>query len=227
MDCLAKILCAGLILHATLHGAFEQEPQSTQPAIKYKLAIVEDASKFRRTAKGRASSETVVKVTDENDKPVAGIVVSFSIPQFIGASFAGGAATATTTTTAAGLAAATVNVTTATASFSIGVSATVNGVALSATVPVSAAAATAAAAGGAGGAAAGAGAGGAGAGISGATIGIIVGVVAAGAIGGLCGSGHCGGSKPTPGGCGTAGQPACPVQGVGISLGIGAIFGPK
>src|SRR5262249_10529089 len=49
--------------------AFPQQPQM------YKLTIVDNAGTQKRVKKGRVSSQAVVKVTDQNDVPVAGIAV--------------------------------------------------------------------------------------------------------------------------------------------------------
>lgn len=217
---------AAEILRSALGAApatWQAPPQpSTQ---KYKLTIVEDASTFRRAKKGRASSQAVVKVTDENDKPIAGIVVAFAIPQATGASFTGGAMTATATTSSAGLASAGVAVTPVTTNFTISVSATVAGTPLSASIPVSGAAASAAASGSGGAAAAGGAAGGgAGGGISGATIGIIVAAVAGGAVAAAV---AVGGGGNNNGGGGGGGGGVTPTPGVRIGIGGATVIGPR
>jgi len=136
-------------------------------AQKYKLTIVDNAGTQKRVKKGRVSSQAVVKVTDENDVPVAGIAVIFTIPQFTGsgAAFAGGAFTSTVTTTAAGVATST-PFTAAAGSFSMAVTASAPVGPLTAAVPVSVSAAAA------------------GAGIS---TGVLVAIIAA--VGGAAGAG--------------------------------------
>lgn len=209
---------AGEILRAGLAVAWNlpQAPQATGQ--KFKLTVVEDASKFRRARKGRASSQAVVKVTDENDRPVAGIVVSFGMPQLTGGSFSNGGATITSTTNSAGQASAEISVTPTTTNFSISVTASVSGTTLTASIPVSGAAASAAAAGAAGA--------GAGAGLSGATIGLIVGAVAGGAVAAVCASGNCGGNKnnsPAP----VPGPGPAPAPGIRIGIGGASVIGPR
>src|SRR5687767_3783523 len=104
------------LLVSILHGTALQAQQpalqsgaSAQPASttsqKYQISVLEGASEFRRAKKGRASSQAVIKVSDSNGVPVAGISVTFTIPQFAGgAAFANGGLTAFATTNAAGLA---------------------------------------------------------------------------------------------------------------------------
>ena len=187
--CVRPVL--SVLLSLSLAGISSgQDIGTPAPAQKYKLTIVEGASTSKRAKKGRVSSQTVIKITDQNNVPVSGILVTFTIPQFVGgATFANGALTSLVTTNAAGLATSSALSTAVGSSFSLSVAAAVPGGALTAAVPVSAAA-TAAAAGGAaggpaGGAAGGAAAGGAaaGAGISAGVIGAIVAGVAAAAVG--------------------------------------------
>jgi hypothetical protein len=191
-----------------------QEPQPPAgTAQRYKLTIVEDASKFRRAARGRASSEAVVKVTDENDRPVAGIVVMFSMPQLTGASFSGGALTLTSTTTSTGLASAGVSVSTAaTTNFSIAVTASVPGSTLTASIPVNAAAAAAAGTGSASTTAAGGGGGGGG--LSSGALAAIVAAVGGGAAAGIYAATRPKDRPPTNSNTGTPPPP-------GIRIGIG------
>ncbi len=76
-----------------------------EPAPRYKLTIVEDASTSKRVKKGRVSSQAVVKVTDQNDVPVPAIAITFLIPQGTGgAAFASGGLSSIATTNAAGIA---------------------------------------------------------------------------------------------------------------------------
>lgn len=206
----AAILSVLLAVPASVWG---QEPAPAAANQKYKLTIVENASTSKRVRKGRVSSQSVVKVTDENDVPVAGIAVTFAIPQLVGgASFANGSLTSIVTTNAAGLASSGSFTATAGSSFSLGVTASVPGGTLTVSIPVS----TGAVAGGAGGAAGAAGAGaGSGAGLStGLIVGIIAGVgaaaaagIAVGLKGGSSNSNTGGGSSAPTGTIGAAGTP--------------------
>ena len=190
------------------------------PAQKYKLTVLEGVTKAKRGKKGRVSSEAVVKVTDENDIPVAGIAVAFSIPQMVGggAAFTNGALTSIITTNAAGVASSGSFAAASGSAFSLSVTASVPGGAITASVPASTAALAAGAAGGAAGggaAAGGAAAGGAAAGVSAGVIGAVVAGVAAAAIGvglGLKGPGDKGTTSTTPRGT---------ISGPG-----GVVFGP-
>ena len=140
---------------------------------KFKLTIVDGATTGKRAKKGKVSSEAVIRVTDENDVPVAGIAVAFLLPQAMGgASFAGGGLSAIVTTNAAGLASSGSFSATAGSSFGLTVSASVPGGTLTATIPVNTAAMAAASSGSAGAT----GGGGAGGGLS---TGVLVGVIAA------------------------------------------------
>ena len=158
--------------------------QQERPVPKYKIEILSAAGNPKKRKKNVISSESVIRVSDTNDVPVAGVTVMFAISQLSGgsAAFANGAASTIVTTNAAGIA-STGAVSASTAStFNIGVSATVAGQPLTATVPVNMSAVAGSAGGaGAGGAAAG-GAAGAGGGISGAMIGVIVAVAAGAAV---------------------------------------------
>ncbi|MEZ5356718.1 MAG: hypothetical protein R2762_29115 [Bryobacteraceae bacterium] len=170
----------------------------------YKIEILSAAAKPKRR-KNKISSESVIRVTDSNDVPVAGISVMFSLTGLSGgsAAFANGALSTVLATNAAGIASTGAVTAGVSSSFSIAVAASVPGQAvLTATIPVNmaavaAAGGAAAGAGGvaAGGAAAGGGAAGA-AGISGAVVGA---VVAAGAAAAVVAAKTLGGDdKPTP-----------------------------
>ena len=177
---ISVLLCCSL-LNPGLTAAQQAMPEAAQAAAapqKYKLTVLAGASVSKRVKKGRVSSQAVVKVTDENDVPVAGITVFFTLPQLSGgAAFAGGGMTSLVTTNAVGVASSGVFSATAGSSISVSVAASVpGGVALTGTVPVSMTATAA----GAAGAAAGGGAGAAGAG-GGASTGLIIGI-AAGAV---------------------------------------------
>lgn len=202
-------------------GAFgTQEPPKVTPAeSKFKLTVIEDATQYKRLTKGRASSQTVVKVTDENDVPVAGIAVLFAIPQGSGggAAFAGGVPTSVVTTSPAGVATSGPFTAAANGSFNMSVTASVPGGTIKISVPINMAAAA-----GAAGAAAGAGAG-SGGGMSGATIGILVAVGAAVAAGLAVGLTQGGSSATTP-------PPTGPTDTrTGIRVGIGGpvTVGPR
>lgn len=103
-----------LILSVLLTGVLSpaqvpQAPAATTPPTagpRYKLTIVADAATSKRVKKGRVSSQAVVKVTDENDRPMPAIAVLFTIPQITGggASFDATGATSMATTDANGVA---------------------------------------------------------------------------------------------------------------------------
>jgi len=178
-----QYLCLLVAFSPVPRGLAQNAAQAPPVAHKYKLTIVEGAGTAKRAKKGRVSAQSVVKVTDENDLPVPGIAVTFTISQLLGggASFANGVATSIVATNAAGIATSGTFTAAASTSFTMGVAASVPGGVVTAAVPVTASAAAAAAAGaGAGGGAAAAGAGaGAGAGAAaGVSTGVIVGVVA-------------------------------------------------
>ncbi len=186
-----------------------QEPAQTQ---KYQIIVVRGDNATNRVKKGRATSQTVVEVRDENNVPVAGIIVTFTLPTLgPGGVFTSGGAMTTVTTNAAGQATATFTPNSLAGSFNIGVSANVPGQApVTASVSQTNTLAAAAAAGG---------------GVSGATIGIIVAVAAAGAAGaafGLKGKSSTPGSNPTPG-------PPTPSGPTPIRIGIGGTptVGPR
>jgi hypothetical protein len=148
---------------------------------KYKLTILESAPSSRRVKKGRVSSQAVIKVTDENDVPVAGIAVSFMLPQISGgASFASGGLTSVVTTNAAGIASSGTFSAAAGSTFSVSVSASVpGGAVVTGAVPISTSAAAAGAGAGAGAAGATTAAAGAG------HLALIIGVAAAAVAGGV------------------------------------------
>ena len=143
-SCIAVFLCLCIITLAEKMSAQESAPA-------YKLIIVENAATIKRVKGGRVSSQAVVRVTDRNDRPVAGVAVTFALPQFPGgASFANGALTSLTTTNAVGQASSGAFTAPAGSSFSVSVTASVAGAALTAAVPVAATSAAVAGAGGAG-----------------------------------------------------------------------------
>lgn len=194
-----------------------QEPEKPTQS-KYKLTVVEGASTMKRAKKGRVSAQAVVKVTDENDVPVAGIAITFLLPQLsgAGATFAGGGMASIVTTNAVGLASSGSFAAVGGSSFSLSVAAAVPGGVISAAIPVNTAALAigAGAAGGASGAAAGGAAGGAGAGLSAGVIGGIVAGVAGAVVAGVVAATKGGSSSPT--------QPTTPRGAIGI--GSGPVF---
>ncbi len=134
-----------LVYVLALSGVLPAQQPAAPP--KYKLTIVEGAATSKRVKKGRVSSQAVVKVTDENDVPVAGVAVTFTIPSLStgGAAFANGALTTVVTTNAAGVASTGFSAAAST-SFSIGAAASVpGGAVVTAAVPVTTTAAAAAA----------------------------------------------------------------------------------
>lgn len=160
--------------------------QTGPPAPKYKIEILSAAGKLNSRKKGVVSSESVIRVTDSNDIPVAGATVMFVIAQLSNgsAAFANGAASTIVSTNAAGIASTGAMGASASSTFNISVTASVAGQSVTTSIPVSMSTVAAGAGGGAAGAGTAAGgAAGAGAGISGAMIGIIVAVGAAAAIG--------------------------------------------
>lgn len=184
--------------------------QTGPPAPKYKIEILSAAGKLNSRKKGVVSSESVIRVTDSNDIPVAGATVMFVIAQLSSgsATFANGAASTIVSTNAAGIASTGAVGASASSTFNISVTASVSGQSVTATIPVNMSAAAAGAGAAAGGAA------GAGAGISGATIGILVAVGAAAAIGAgvALGGGKNNNPAASPG-------PATPTGGLTIRIG--------
>jgi hypothetical protein len=128
---LSWTLCLFLGTASTISAQDVANPQ------KYKLTVV-NASTSKRAKKNRVASQSVVRVTDQNNVPVSGVAVTFTIPQFTGggAAFANGAATSIVTTNAAGVATSGTFTTVGSTSFSLGVGAAVPGGVVSTTVPV-------------------------------------------------------------------------------------------
>ena len=119
--------------------AGQQEAPANQ---KYKIEILSAAGRPQKRKKNVISSESVIRVSDSNDVPVAGIAVMFSLTSLSGgsAAFANGAMSTVITTNAAGLASTGAVSAAATSSFNIAVSASVGGQALTASIPVNMAA---------------------------------------------------------------------------------------
>ena len=205
------VLCCSLLNPGLI--AEQQAPATATPQ-KYKLTVLEGAGTSKRVKKGRVSSQAVVKITDENDLPVAGIAVTFTLPTLSGsgAAFAGGGLTSVAATNAAGVVSSGAFSAATGSSFSVSVAASVPGGVLTGTVPVSTAAAAAGAAGGA------AGAGGAGAGVSmGVIVGVVAGVGAVAAVAAklLC----CKPASPTT-------TPTTPTVTIGVGSATSVTFGP-
>src|SRR5215469_4701173 len=81
-----------------------QDTPNPEAPPKYKF--VTEIHSTPRVKKNRVILQAVVKVTDENDVPVAGVAVTFTIPQIVGgtASFVKGGVTSVVATSAAGFA---------------------------------------------------------------------------------------------------------------------------
>jgi len=172
MQKLCSCLLAGL-LGISPEILAQNPPQAAAPQ-KYKLSIIEDASTVKRVKGGRVSSQVVVQVTDENNRPMPAIAVIFTIPQGSGgATFTTGGLTASATTTTNGMATGSFTATNS-STFSMSVTASTPSGSVTVSVPVNIPSALAAA-----GAAAGAGAG---ASHTGLIIGVLAGVGAAGAV---------------------------------------------
>lgn len=184
---------------------YAQPSQNVISQGNYKLTILDSAATSRRADQGRVSSQAVVEVTDENDDPVSGIIVTFTIPQVTGggAEFANGGFMMTVPTNNAGIASSGPFTAQPGTTFDMAVTASTPGAAISTTIPVALSAAAVSA------------------GLSTAAIvGIIVGIGAAAAAGvyfGTRNSGSTGSTNPgtptptTP--TGTIGSAGVPVFG--------------
>lgn len=191
---LATWVCSAALLLQPFMVANGQGPQA--PAPRFKINVVRGEGAQNRVTKGRATSQAVVEVRDENDKPVAGAIVTFTLPSTgPGGTFTSGGAVTTVTTGPTGQATATFTPNSVAGSYNINVSATVQG--QTATASISQANIAAAAAAG---------------GISGTTVGIIVAVAAAAAVGGVVAARGGGNNAATP-----AAAPVTP----GLRIGIG------
>src|SRR5690348_4269610 len=101
MSTLRTISSLGLTMLLISPGFSELQAVPGQAAPqRYKLTVVQNASGAKRVKKNRVSAEAVVEVTDQNNVPVPGIAVSFTIPQLVGggASFTTGGLTSVATT---------------------------------------------------------------------------------------------------------------------------------
>jgi hypothetical protein len=202
---LALLLSACLILPAAA-APQPQAPAADTP--KFKIEILTAAGKAQKRRQGMISSESVVRVTDENDVPVAGATVTFLLTQVSGgsASFINGTGTNVLTTNAQGIASTGPVTASPQSTFNIVASAGSAGQAASVTIPVSMAAVAAGV--------------GAGAGISALALTlIVVGAAAAAGVAVAAGGGGNGGSSPTPP------PSALPSVRIGVGSG-GVVVGP-
>lgn len=199
---LVLLLSACLILPAT---AAPQPQAPAADAPKFKIEILTAAGKAQKRRQGMVSSESVVRVTDENDVPVAGATVTFLLTQVSGgsASFINGTGTNVLTTNAQGLASTGPVTASPQSTFNIVASAGSAGQAASVTIPVSMAAVAAGV--------------GAGAGISALAVTLIV-VGAAAAAGVAVAAGGGGSSSPT--------TPPAALPSVSIGFGNTVTFRP-
>ncbi len=183
MRSVVATLCAAALLAAQ------------QPEPPYKLIVIRGENAQNNVKKGRATKQ-VVEVRDRNDKPVGGILLTFSLPK-TGASgaFVDGSQVTTVTTGPTGQASVTMQPNSVSGSFNIEVSGNVNGQPVTGQIAQTNAVA---------------------AGISGVTIGIIAAVAAGAAVG--IGLGLSGGNKSST----SAAQP----PGVRIGTGTGVVILP-
>ncbi len=177
-----------------------QQPQPAAP--RFKINVLRGEGAQNRVTKGRATSQAVIEVRDENDRPVAGAIVTFTMPTIgPGGVFTSGGAVTTVTTNAAGQATATFTPNAVAGSYNINVSASMQGQTATASISQTNLAAAAAAGG-----------------VSGGTIGIIVAVVAAAAVGGAMAAR--GGGSSSSGGSLTTTPTSAPAP-PGLRIGIG------
>jgi hypothetical protein len=204
---LLSVCSFGLMAAMPLLPAQQSPSETTPPQSaagggqqQYKIVVVRGENAQNRVKKGRATSLAVVEVRDENNVPVAGIAVTFTLPA-LGASgaFTSGGVMTTVVTGSTGQAAASFTPNAVAGTFNIGVSANVAGEPVTATIAQSNVAAAA------------------GAGVSGTTIGVIAGVVAAAAAGGIVAATS--GKKSSPGAAAPAAVAPAPS---GIRIGFGA-----
>lgn len=75
---------------------------------RFKLIVVRGEGDQHNVKKGRSTSQAVVEVRDENDRPVAGVLLTFALPaQGAGGSFVGGTQVTSLATDATGRASVT------------------------------------------------------------------------------------------------------------------------
>lgn len=175
MKSVLAVLCSAALLTA----------QNAPPEGPFQLVVLRGDNAQNNIKKGRATRQ-VVEVRDRNNKPVAGVLLTFSLPK-TGASgaFVDGSQVTTVTTDQVGQASVTFQPNSVAGSYNVEVNGNVNGQAVSGQIAQTNVAAAA--------------------GVSGATIGIIAAVAAGAAVGiglGLAnnnGSSSGGGSTTTPG----------------------------
>ena len=115
-----------------LSPAFGQEATD---AGKYRLVVIRGEGDQHNVKQGRATSQAVMEVRDENDKPVAGILLTFTLPsQGAGGAFVGGSQVTTLATNTAGRAAVTFTPNKVAGSYALKVSGNVQGQSVSASV---------------------------------------------------------------------------------------------
>jgi hypothetical protein len=203
---LAVALCLCLALPVGAASPLPEQQEVTADAPKYKIEILTAAGKVQKRRQGMVSSESVIRVTDENDTPVAGVTVTFLVTQLSGgqASFINGTGTNVLTTNAQGIASTGPVTASPQSTFNLVASVGSAGQATSATIPVSMAAVAAGVA--------------TGAAISATAIALIaVGAAAAVGVAVAAGGGGNGGS-PSPG--------PTPLPGVRIGVGGAPTIGP-
>ncbi len=102
---------------------------------KYRLVVIRGEGDQHNVKQGRATSQAVMEVRDENDKPVAGVLLTFTLPsQGAGGSFVGGSQVTTLATNSAGRAAVTFTPNKVAGSYAVKVSGNVQGQSLGASV---------------------------------------------------------------------------------------------
>lgn len=184
MRSIVAMLCAAVVVSA----------QAPEPP--FQLIVVRGDNAQNNVRKGRATKQ-VVEVRDRNDKPVGGVLLTFSLPKSgASGSFVDGGQVTTVTTGPTGQAAVTVQPNSVAGSFNIEVSGNVNGQPVSGQIGQTNAAAAA--------------------GVSGTTIGIIAAVAAGAAVG--IGLGLSGGNKSS--------SPAATPPGLRIGAGSGVVIVP-
>lgn len=198
---LACWVCAAVICTQPMVAAAQELP-AAQP--RFKINVIRGEGAQNRVTKGRATSQAVVEVRDENDRPVAGAIVTFTLPNTgPGGTFTSGGLTTTVTTNQAGQATATFTPNNVAGSYNINVSAAVQGQTVTTSIAQTNLAMAAAAGG-----------------ISGATVGIIVAAVAAAAVGGAMALRGGGGGNSSP-------VPAAVTPGLRIGIGGPVTIQPR
>jgi len=184
------LLCAAAVLSA------QTVPSPPEPP--YKLVILRGEGAQSNLKKGRATKE-VVEVRDRNDKPVGGVLLTFTLPRNgAGGTFVDGGQVTTVTTNNAGQATVTFQPNGVAGSYNIEVSGNVNGQPVNGQIAQANVAA---------------------AGMSGAMVGVIVAVAAGAAVG--LGVALAGGSNN-----GSSGGPA-PQPGLRVGVGTPTILPPR